>query len=157
MKHILWHVFNYSVKHNKNLYISYAYNCAHPAWQYLSKYGITVTAGLPFSRKPEEIERAAITAMFVDGSFPRSETYWSVDGGWINSGTPAGAFHSRGKATNLAACDGHAVTFKDFLKYEDYFAAGPYEITSGGEAGNLYYYFLPMYWYRTDASTRLRN
>ena len=97
--------------------------------------------------------------MFVDGSLPRDMTTWTPASSgyfWANTGSPIGAFHARGKAANLVACDGHAETFKDFMEYEKE-VGQPYIMEGGGEEGNLYYYFLPMYWYKTDASTRLRQ
>ena len=102
--------------------------------------------------------RTQLFQMFIDGSFPRDTTTWDP---WTNSETyntsnPVGAFHAGGKAANLVACDGHAVTVKDLLEYEEEGFA-PYMVESGVELGNLYYYYLPMYWYKVDATTKLRN
>ena len=143
-----WHVY-YTKKYGTPRYLSYAYSICGSTDAYTSGYGLTAMGGPPYSRKLEEIERAAITLMFVGGSYPRDWTAWSyVD----NCALPTGAFHARGKAANLVACDGHAVTFKDFLEYDV-----PYEVSGGGEEGNLYYYYLPQYWYRTNASTKLKD
>ena len=87
--------------------------------------------------------------MFLDGSYPRFFTTY---------GSPVGAFHYGGKATNLAACDGHAekVIEKNLLKFEEEFGA-PYMVQGAGvEAGELYYYFLPMFWYKVDASNKIK-
>ena len=123
-----WHTYS-SRKYNKSIYISYAYNVCSNTSTYQSKYSLFPHFGFPYTRKLEEIERAAITLMFVDGSFPRDTSARAPSS---NIGLPVGAFHTRGKAANLVTCDGHAVTFKDFLEYDE-----PYEVAAGGEIGKL--------------------
>lgn len=128
-----WHSY-WSYKYGKHQYISYGYNMGT---SYEQSHGLFNYWG-PGVRKVTEIARPANTVMFVDGSFPRDQTYGT---------RPVGAFHYRGNASNLVACDSRAITLRpgDLEKYDP-----PYEIQDGCEAGTLYYYYLPEFWYRVD-------
>ena len=80
--------------------------------------------------------------MFVDGSWPRPQTYWST---YNETATAIGLFHARGEAADIIACDGHAETIKDFEEYDE-----PSLSTAGFAGDELLRYYLPEYWYHIN-------
>lgn len=79
--------------------------------------------------------------MFVDGSYPRPQTYWNSYG-TAQTATAVGVFHRKGEAANLVAIDGHAETFRDFEEYDV-----PWQPQSGYSGYEPFRYYLPKYWY----------
>ena len=138
-----WHTYA-STKQGEVLYISYGYNmCDNTGGQPYDNHGLfpyNANGGnIPLPRKIGEISRPASTLMFVDGSWPRSQTYWSYRD---ETATPIGLFHARGKAVNVLACDGHAETVKNFEEYDV-----PWLPTDGFFGAELFRYYLPEFWY----------
>ena len=157
-----WHTY-YSRKHEKYLYISYAYNidCRH----YAEGYGLADAFYSGQSRRLQEIRRPAEMMMFVDGSYGRMWTYWRhdapenieiIDGVSIElPAQPCGGFHHKGTAANIVATDGHAVTLfggiegnQKLLSFADYDGVYKVHHPTAYELGKVYPYYLPEFWYR---------
>ncbi len=119
-------------------YISYAINTSdnEPPWPY-DNYGLYAFTDWPDAnrriRRASEIAYPARTLMFMDSSMSRRHTYWAP---WSNCALPIEALH-RNNAVNIVACDGHALTYKDFM------ATLPYYDAYGD-------WCLQEYWYRVD-------